>query len=580
MKSFKKGEYIIRAGKGGLGNSNIDDFILVTDGQLEACGRYLTRERLEELLQDYANGELERALDEASEPRFLLCINDKGKDMLIVANDKFGTNEIYFAQNNGELDISNCIENLLVNGRPNINIYSFYEIVSLFTVMPPRTIYEGIYSVPMSTLITYGYKSDSLHMPFRYWKPEKFFGKKRSNYGEHIEKVREQFLKALEMETDCDFSVALSGGIDSGGILGMLTAITKKTVPSITFGGHGKDTPDLESSRLTAEENNSTNYELYPSLDALRKMPSYVKGFNQPISGEHVFPYCKMFEKASMLGFSKMFFGFGAEMLLGNLKISRVYKRLRWFEKFTPRFLRNVFYRIAGYLFRLSKNQIDFLLSKNWTQRFMLARGPLFTRESHLYKKLPADFKKVIESELDAKIGQSKINQMDKFVLMYLLGWVNYLQLRDHAVMARQFGIVPVSPFDTPAVAEELFRTPDKFRKLNKWSKQVLRDMNRPFVSDRLYNRAVRSLIIPYEKFFDGVEEYFFKYLRQSPLLLEMIDLERFCSEYSNLPQPGLTLMRLISIALWYDTHWNDSGVEKFERACLEAQNARGEQEN
>lgn len=546
----------------------------VLDGNLEIYGSHLSEARLREFLDAYHKGTLAGLLDQATEHRFFFCIHDPDTKKLIVVNDKFGSNEIYHTRRNDGWIISDRVASLFDGREPAIDMQSLYETLFLYSVTPPRTIYQNISAVPMASMLTIDYGSGTSVIS-RYWDIEGRFKPKNMDYDDHVAHIREPFFEALASEIDATTGVSLSGGIDSGTLLAIATKVRGGPVTSITFGGHGKNTPDLvEGSRLTLKEFDSPNHEIFPSFDMLRRLPHYVADLDQPIDAHLVWPNAMIYEKAHELGLTKLCYGFGAEMLLGNLKIARVYNRIKWLEWFMPRFLRNIVYRIIRPLFKFSRNQLDFLLSPSWTRRFIIARSPLFTREKRLgiYTALPDDFIERLDVELNEKIGSKKVDQGDRFVMMYLLDWVSYMQMRDFSAMGRQFGVAPVCPFDTPLVAEALFKTPTKFRKLNSWSKQVLRDMYRPYVSDRLYRRGVNSLIVHYNSLFKGVEKRFIAYLRTSPIVKCMVDLDAFEAKFGQLPEPGLTLMRLVGIAVWYDAHWHKEGLKGFDDACLDAQ--------
>lgn len=522
----------------------------------------------------YEKRQLTSFFDSLLLQNFVVFIHDKEK--LFIVSDKFGTKEIFYSIVGGELLVSNKIENVTENKNLlKYNNQALYELIMLFTIAPPRTVYEDVFAVPMATILKYEEKN--ICSVARYWNVEKHLNSKEFEYDKHINLLRKKFLDTFKYVKGEGLAVALSGGIDSGAIVGMAKEVYGKAPMSVTYGGHGENTPDLESSRLTLKETGSLNEEIYPSFEALKKLPEYMSSLEQPIIADLVFPNMMIYENLERKKVSTAAFGFGAEMLLGNLKISRIYKKLQYLEAFTPKTFLNFFYRIAGKVLKLSQNQKDFLLSNSWEQRFLLARGPLFTREKYLYKQLPKNFLEILEQDLKEKVGNGKVKMIDRFVMMYLFGWVNYLQLRDFYAMGKKSKISPFSPFDTPIVAEQLFRTPDAFRKLNNWNKQVLRDVSKIFVSNRLYKREVRSLIVPYTKFFSGKEKLFFKYLAKSSLVTNIIDLENFISDYKKLPEPGLTLIRLLGIAVWDDVKkGNSKSLEAFALACAEAEKSEG----
>ena len=541
------------------------DLFTSQENNVLVASTFFQGEGLEKIREAYVGKKLQNFFDSCMEESFVVFVRDGGN--LYAISDKFGTQQVFYTTQENKVIFSNNLSELITE-KHKYSTRSWYELLVLFTVAPPRTIYEGVFSLPMASILQFNGTENKSST--RYWNVEKFFKDKEKNYERHINLLKEKFLESLSSKAKNNVGVSLSGGIDSSAILGMLKKIIGKAPYSVTYGGHGKKTPDLDSSRLTIKEMDSDNKEIYPSFSALKKLPEYMKSLDQPMIADLVFPNMMIYEEFQAKDISSIGFGFGAEMLLGNLKISRIYTRLKYFELFVPREILNFVYKLTSKILKLSKNQEDFLLSNSWERRFLLARGPLFTRESHLYKSLPGDFLEVLEDDLKEKIVSQNIDQMDRFVMMYLFSWVNYLQLRDFNLMGRLFGVSAVSPFDTPIVAEQLFKTPNSFRKKNKWSKQVLRDVSKPFVSERLYMREVRSLIVPYTTFFNGTEDLFFEYLKKSELVSSLIEMDSFIKEYKSLPEPGLTLMRLIGIAVWDDVKMNrEVSLESFNNACV-----------
>jgi asparagine synthase (glutamine-hydrolysing) len=219
-------------------------------------GGGIAESRLQEFLDAYRDGILTEVLDGATEHRFFVCIVDNTTKRIVVINDKFGSNEIYYTHNAQGWAISNRIANVIGNDKPNIDMQGLYESLFLYSIAPPRTIYEGVSSVPMATVLTIDCVAGT-HTSVRYWDIEHGFKPKNMNYEEHVKNIRTHFFNAVEEQVDATTGVSLSGGIDSGTLLAMATQVRGGPVQSITFGGHGKSTPDLvEGSRITAHEFN------------------------------------------------------------------------------------------------------------------------------------------------------------------------------------------------------------------------------------------------------------------------------------------------------------------------------------
>ncbi|HWP61693.1 MAG TPA: asparagine synthase C-terminal domain-containing protein, partial [Candidatus Paceibacterota bacterium] len=380
--------------------------------------------------------------------------------------------------------------------------------------------------------------------------------------------LRERFRASLAADLSAGVGVSLSGGIDSGGILAILTDLAKHPIPSVSFGAHGKGSDDLTSSRQTAAEFASPNTEIYPSRAGVARIPEFVRKSNLPFIADNVLPYGLLMEEAHRRGMSALSYGLGAEMLLGNLKIAHMAYSMRRIEAIVPRPVLRAVYLLIAQFKHYSENQRAFLFARSWTERFVLARAPLFNRERDFYKNIPRDFLPFFAREIDATLAGSGLDLSDEFSLMYLFSWVCYVQRREMGALGKKFDVSVVMPFDTIEVAEQLFKTPNAFRRKNKWKKMVIRDLYRPYISDRLYNRKGKSLVVHYTPLLAPAKDALIAYLKTSPLVRDMVDMEKVAREYDILPEPGLFLLRFFGLAAWYDENWNKENLPNLETVC------------
>ncbi len=546
-------------------NDELEEYI---EGGVLIFSKGFSKKEIPTLAEAFKVGTISKKLNSHTTDVYAIFIYDKNNKEIFAANDKFGSYEIFISKDKDNFVISNNIKSIFLDRKtePEIEMRSVYELISFYAISPPRTIYKGITALPMASCFNYSVEKRNLEIE-RYWEIEKLFKSKETEYKKVVEGVRNSLVDCVSLYKEKNTGVAVSGGIDSGGILGIFSKVKNKPVKSISIGPRGPETLDLKSARKTVQHTNSENYEIYPKVKEISKLKYFVSELNQPIASDLLFPNSLVFEKAEEISLDSIMNGSGAEMLLGNLKISKIAFYLEKIEKIVPRAIRNPLYKVVGKVKGLSKNQIEFLLARSWPERFLHTRGSLFSREKKYFKNLPDDFLDVFIKDIEKLFDIKKINLLDKLTLVYMFGWTNYLQMRDFTAMGKRYGVCPIMPFDTLRVASALFKTPNKFRRKNNWNKQVIRDALRPYVSEDLYNNKVRSLIVPYTEWFEYSHSEFIKYLRTSKIISETINLDKYEKEYNTLPEPGLSLMRLLGVAIWYDVNWNPRNVENFDKA-------------
>jgi len=509
----------------------------------------------------YSTGELHAYMDRVSNHAFLLIIHDTEHEKLLVINDKFCTNEIFYHQTGNELYVSDDLRTLLTTAKlePVIEPTSAYEMLFFYTVCPPRTIYKDVSALPMATVLEYCYGTSASNevSVIRYWDLETRLGNKLTDYDKIVSSARGALRSHIAANVTDKIGVSLSGGIDSGGLLAMVTDVVGRRVPSISLGPRGPESGDLISARKTIEEIGTDNIEVYPRKQDLAKLPRYMEGLNQPLAAEYVFSNSLIFDAAEKLSIDKLVNGSGVQMLLGNLPLSRLAYYTSWFDSYVPRFV----YRLLVKLKHFTLNQQQLLPARTWQRRFMHTIGPRIADHAAYYTKFDARVLADIEHSIDICEG----DLLDQIAYMYTTRWVNYLQYRDYSALAKKRTSKIFIPFDCSAVAEVLFGTPNKYRKQNKWNKQVIRDIFKPYVSERLYNARPKSLVIPFDNWFMNDHERFVAYLKQSPLVASLVDLDSFEHDFAQLNESGLTLLRMLGLAVWYDVNHNPEQVGKYE---------------
>ncbi len=526
-------------------------------GDVTVYSRSLTKEEQEQLITANSTGELNSFLGTFTKHHFVAILVDAISKKIVVINDFFGSNEIFYVVRNGLLWITDDLPLLFKKShiQPEINIYAAYEHLAFYTICPPRTIFNGIAAVPMGSFVQF---DAELHARvYEYGNIASLLSQKEMSYVNLVNELSTAIGISICKDVTTQTAIALSGGIDSGGLLGLLKSVTKITPPSLSIGPHGEASSDLKSAKLTAQELGSSNTALYPSLEIIQQIPVFVSKLNQPIIADVLIPNAQLLDEAQKQGCTELVFGSGSEMLLGSLSFGRVAYYMRIFERIIPRLIVHLVYSLYVSLRNISQNKREFLFAPNWASRFLHVRASLFTRERAMYRLVPNNFLTFLEQSVAKTVPPSLRDSGDDVVLMYVRTWENYLQLRDVGAIAKMFNIVPVMPFDTQEVASVLFKTPTRFRKKNGWDKKLIRDAFRPYVSERLVIRKGKSLVIPYTTLLASCKNQLLEYLRSSVLISQLVNIDLFEKQYEQLPEPGLTLIRLVGLATWYDSHFD-----------------------
>lgn len=514
----------------------------------------------EQILNSFCLNTIDSFLNDGDFDNFFFFIHDRNNHAVVIYNDHFGSNQIYYTKKSESFFISDSVHDLPVD-YTQINKLAIYELIVFQGILPPETTFSQVSCLPAASSLSVCARELSVS---KYWNIEEVLRNKEQNYDVLVEQGRKAMKLSLKQGLGKRTAVALSGGIDSGGLLGMLKHASGVEKPlAISIGGRGPKTEDLSSARKTAAFNDAEHYEVYPEFSDLKDIWPLMKGLSQPMAAAAAFAMYLIDSRVGKEGGDVVVYGFGAEMILGNLKISKVAQKLR-FEQFIPDWFLVPVYKVFVPLFVRSKTRQLFLTrGKDWIERFMVVRAAHFAWERGYFTKDTDGFWNHVKDKI-GKQFRPNLDLYDAIVMLYVGSWVNYLQYRGVSSVSKNTR--PLMPFDSKRVAEVFFRAPVQHRSKNNWNKQLIRDIMKPYVSDHLYSNPVRSLIVPYAEWLVPRKEGIIDYLAGSYVLNDLLNFESMRDHLENEPEPGYFLLFLIGIAVWYDANFAPERKSEFDR--------------
>ncbi len=170
---------------------------------------------------------LENLFNNSDLDNFIVLVIYKNLKILRVFNDHFGSNEIYYKKTEKGYSVASKIESLSPNVK-KLDHNGLYELIIFQGVLPPDTVYSDIKIIPSSTVGTF--KNDYVQLK-DYWDIESLLSKKEYSYKKLVSDGRNAVRKTLENLSDPHTITSLSGGIDSGGLLGIYKDIHRYNSP-------------------------------------------------------------------------------------------------------------------------------------------------------------------------------------------------------------------------------------------------------------------------------------------------------------------------------------------------------------
>lgn len=223
---------------------------------------------------------------------FAIAIYDKrdgpGREKLILGRDQFGIKPLLYAQHAGELIFASELKGLLASGKVErkIDPYALQQLLSLGSVYQPRTMVEGVLSVPAAHFARIDRNGTQL---CRYWSygTDRVSGLRNLPYPEQVEAfgaVLTQSVK-LQMIADVPVGAFLSGGVDSSLIVALMAREAGGHIKTYSVGfDHGAGVADesheaAEIARLLDTDHTRV---VVGAADMASHLENFVKGIDQP----------------------------------------------------------------------------------------------------------------------------------------------------------------------------------------------------------------------------------------------------------------------------------------------------------
>lgn len=203
---------------------------------------------------------------------------DIRKEKIILFNDRYGIQRIYFHESDDEFLFSSEAKSLLKT-RPALRIISYKglgEYLSCGCVLENRTLFSNIFLLPGGSEWTF--QCCSCIKKASYFKPCNWENQPHLESEIFYSRLKETFIKTLPRYFDSDepIGMSLTGGIDTRLIMAGINP-PPGSLPCYTFGGMYRDCLDVSISRKVAEACNQSHQVLELGQKFLTGFPKYAE---------------------------------------------------------------------------------------------------------------------------------------------------------------------------------------------------------------------------------------------------------------------------------------------------------------
>jgi asparagine synthase (glutamine-hydrolysing) len=130
---------------------------------------------------------------------FAFAFFDNVEKTLYLVRDKAGIYPLYYANENNNLIFSSFVHDIpKLLQRPNFSERGLFEFIYMYFFYEPDTFYEGVYEVPIGTILEYDVRNDKVSF-IRYFDFDFYFDDKTNvSEEECIKQLRERIFKAVK----------------------------------------------------------------------------------------------------------------------------------------------------------------------------------------------------------------------------------------------------------------------------------------------------------------------------------------------------------------------------------------------
>lgn len=239
----------------------------------------------------------ERVVDELR-GMFAFAIWDTRRRKLLLARDRFGQKPLFYRFDGRRFSFASEIKSILAAGgpgaaRPELDLRSLDEYLTLRFIPSPRTLFQGIRKLPPAHLLVLdaseveprtGRLSAAPTIDVRrYWRL-RYTPKRGDHEADLVEEARERFRETVESHLLSDVPVGayLSGGMDSSLVVAMMAELRGEGVPTFAVGVDDQGFNELPYARIVAGHYRTDHHEEIARPDMVELLPAMVHHLDEP----------------------------------------------------------------------------------------------------------------------------------------------------------------------------------------------------------------------------------------------------------------------------------------------------------
>lgn len=501
---------------------------------------------------------------------FALAIWDQKHQRLFLTRDRVGQKPLFYAVTPQSIAFASEIKSLLQDKtiKPELNLTALYHYLTYQYIPPPDTMFQHIYKLPPAHSLICEQGNIKLE---KYW-DLRYVPKVEMNEHEIMEQIRDILQESVKMRmiSDVPIGAFLSGGIDSGVVVALMSHYSSQPVKTFSIGFHEKAYNELPYARLVAERYETEHYEFTVEPKAIEILPELIWHFDEPFGDPSAIP---TYYVSKMTGqYVKVALnGDGGDESFAGYRRYLGYKFLEPYQK-VPYTIRNSIIAPLLKTVKIRQKSIATML-----RRLKLLNDLSLQSHTDRYVRRLTIFENDLKSELLTDDAQSQFHHLNSLdytfcyfqdghaqhftdqklysdVMTYLPG--DLLVKMDRMTMTH--GLEGRSPFLDHTLMEFVATIPPQYKLRGNRTKFILKKIAKPWLPEKILSRPKQGFGVPIGKWFkhelrDMLHDTFSpSYLVREGILRETT-IQRILHEH----QTGTVnhhhrLWVLLNLELWY----------------------------
>ncbi len=273
---------------------------------------------------------------------FAFAAWDEPRRRLFLARDRLGKKPLFYTITDGQFVFASELQGLLAHPgvRREVDPTAIDDYLTYGYIPAPKTVFRGVFKLPPAHVLTLdlvdGGRPAAAPRVERYWQLA-YEPKAELDEGEAAEGLAAVLTEAvrLRMIADVPLGAHLSGGIDSGVVVALMSGLSARPVKTFSIGFEERAFNELPYARQVAERYGTEHHELVVRPNALEVLPTLVRHYGEPYADSSAVPsyYVAQMTREHVTvalngdGGDECFAGY--ERYLGTLMAER-YRRLPW----------------------------------------------------------------------------------------------------------------------------------------------------------------------------------------------------------------------------------------------------------